>query len=253
MKIWRSGLKKSNRNFVVGFVIGAILFSGSAYAVTNYVSDNTPEKGYLLCASKTTKAVTFPNKLTCPSGTIALDMGAATGMDGAAGTDGTNGYNGINGSTGPAGPAGPAGLSSEGKLYWGISSSPIDIVADGTINSASTMIKKIMYTLKATDLPKSYYKLHGVVNGHWGDSAARGSLLSCYFQSDADYKIDGSYQWGMASVEKESWNSATLNIFGDWFPSLDSLMYLVCRTSGTLKGLNVEVEASTSSIAGRLP
>ena len=100
MKIWRPKTLKSRSNFVVGFVIGAVLFSGSAYAVSNYVSDNTPENGYLLCANKSTKAVTFPNKLRCPSGTIALDLGAATGIDGVDGNDGTDGYNGVNGLNG---------------------------------------------------------------------------------------------------------------------------------------------------------
>ncbi len=45
-------------------------------AVNNYVSDNTPKGGFLLCANNKTKAVIFPNKLTCPSGTIPLDLGA---------------------------------------------------------------------------------------------------------------------------------------------------------------------------------
>lgn len=260
MKIWRPKTLKSRSNFVVGFVIGAVLFSGSAYAVSNYVSDNTPENGYLLCANKSTKAVTFPNKLSCPSGTIALDMGAATGIDGVDGvdgSDGTNGYNGINGLTGPAGPAGatgPAGASTGGKLYWGVSSSSIDIVADGTINSSSAMVKKIMYVLKATDVPSGYYQLHGVVSGLWADSASTGSLLKCYFQDSTKYNLDSSStRWGGASVERQYWSGASVNIFGDWVSSSDPLMYLVCKTSGTLKGLNVEVEAMTASIGGQLP
>lgn len=109
MKILRPQTLKSRSNFVVGFVIGAVLFSGSAYAVSNYVSDNTPENGYLLCANKSTKAVTFPNKLSCPSGTIALDLGAVTGVEGPAGADGNNGYNGSNGLTGATGATGAAG------------------------------------------------------------------------------------------------------------------------------------------------
>jgi S1-C subfamily serine protease len=64
--------------FLAGVIIGAALFSGSAIAINNYVSDNSPENGYLLCANLKTKAVTFPNKLSCPSGTKALDMGAVT-------------------------------------------------------------------------------------------------------------------------------------------------------------------------------
>jgi S1-C subfamily serine protease len=94
-----SGMSK----FISGIVVGVVFFSGSAIAYSNFVSDNTPEGGYLLCANKTSKAVTFPNKLSCPSGTIPLDMGAVLGQEGPAGDDG------LVGPPGPAGPAGPKG------------------------------------------------------------------------------------------------------------------------------------------------
>lgn len=80
--------------FLVGFLLGGALFSGSAFAYSNYKSDNTPEGGYLLCANNKSRAVTFPNKLSCPSGSTALDLGAIVGQEGPAG---------------PAGPTGPAG------------------------------------------------------------------------------------------------------------------------------------------------
>jgi len=48
-----------------------------AYAANTLISDNTPENGYILCANKKTKSVTYPNTTTCPPGTILLDMGAA--------------------------------------------------------------------------------------------------------------------------------------------------------------------------------
>ena len=48
-----------------------------AYAANTLISDNTPENGYILCANKKTKSVTYPNSTTCPSGSILLDMGAA--------------------------------------------------------------------------------------------------------------------------------------------------------------------------------
>jgi hypothetical protein len=62
--------------FISGILVGAFLFGGTAVAVNSYVSDNTPRGGFLLCANNKTKAVTFPNKLSCPSGTIPLDLGA---------------------------------------------------------------------------------------------------------------------------------------------------------------------------------
>ena len=118
MKISGSG------KFVIGLVIGAFFLSGSAIAVNKYVATNSPEKGYLLCANKKTGAVTFPNKLVCPAGTTALDLGAVTGIEGPAGPaglngangspglaglPGLNGANGANGLTGPQGPVGPQG------------------------------------------------------------------------------------------------------------------------------------------------
>ena len=48
--------------FLAGVLAGAVLFSGSAVAYNSYISDNTPEGGYLLCANTKTKVVTFPNK-----------------------------------------------------------------------------------------------------------------------------------------------------------------------------------------------
>lgn len=236
--------------FLTGIIVGAVVFSGSAIALNNYVSDNTPENGYLLCANIKTKAVTFPNKLSCPSGTTALDLGAVTGVEG------PEGPQGLQGNTGPQGPQGPAGSSASinvGKVYWGVSQSPIDIVADGSINSSSSMVRKIMYTLKASDVPSGYYQLKGVISGLWGDSASQGSLLKCYFQSENDYKSDGSTSWGQVSLERKSWNNVNLVVAGDWISSIDGLMYLVCKTSGTLKGLNVEVDATSAILVGKLP
>ena len=97
--------------FIAGVVVGAILFSSSAIAFNNLVSDNTPEKGYLLCANLKTKAVTFPNKLTCPSGTKALDMGAVTGVEGPVGPAGTDGIDGRQGAQGIQGERGATGLT----------------------------------------------------------------------------------------------------------------------------------------------
>jgi hypothetical protein len=242
--------------FIAGVFAGVVLFSGSAIALNNYVSDNTAEGGYLLCANNKSKAVTFPNKLSCPTGTTALDLGAVVGQageDGINGSDGWPGPAGAVGPTGPQGPAGPAGLSSGGKLYWGVSSSSTDIVADGTINSSTAMVRKIMYTLRSTDLPLGYYKLFAHVSGLWADTARTGSLVECYFQGSDNYNSNSGYKWGLDSIERASWNGVAMNPVGDWSTSLESTMYLVCRTSGTLKGLNVEVEATSMTVAGRLP
>ena len=260
--MFRKISKLSPNRFVVGFIVGAMLFSGSAFAYNSYVSENTPETGYLLCANSKTKAVTFPNKLSCPAGTIALDLGASGGVagddgqDGATGASGAQGPFGPTGPTGPQGPAGPRGadgVSTGGKIYYGIASS-IDIVADGVINSTATMAKKIMYTLKSSDVPSGYYTLDAHITGLWSEAARTDSLMECYFQSQTDYdKKSGSRQWGAATSERQNWNLVSINVAGDWSPSLDSQMYLVCASSGTLKNLQLEVTVTSAMLAGKLP
>jgi hypothetical protein len=69
------------KKLILSLVLGATLLSGSAIAAQIYFSDNTPENGYLLCANNKTKAVTYPKKLNCPSGSTALDLGALSGRN----------------------------------------------------------------------------------------------------------------------------------------------------------------------------
>ena len=69
------------KKFTLFSIVGFALFSGSAIAAQIYLSDNTPEKGYLLCANNKTKVVTYPKKLSCPSGSTALDLGAVSGLN----------------------------------------------------------------------------------------------------------------------------------------------------------------------------
>ena len=250
----------SPNRFVVGFIVGAMLFSGSAFAINSYVSENTPDTGYLLCANSKTKAVTFPNKLSCPSGTIALDMGASGGVAGDDGQDGATGANGAQGPFGPTGPQGPAGprgaavLSTGGNIYWVAISNSIDIVADGNINSSTSMVKRIMYSLNSSDIPAGYYKLEANISGLWSDSSKVGSLLDCHFQTQTNYdKKNNALRWGSATTEKQSWNGIDLNVMGDWFTSFDSTMYLVCSTSGTVKGLDFMINVVSATNAGKLP
>lgn len=61
-------------------IFSLVLISGVAIANQLVVSNNSPEGGYLLCANKKSKVVTFPGKLICPPGTNALDLGAITGV-----------------------------------------------------------------------------------------------------------------------------------------------------------------------------
>jgi S1-C subfamily serine protease len=96
MKPWPSSLSK----FLSGIIVGAVFFGGTAYASSLVFADNTPEGGYVLCANNKTKAVTFPNKLSCPPGSKLLDFGASirAGADGFDGRDGRDGRDGTDGS-----------------------------------------------------------------------------------------------------------------------------------------------------------
>jgi len=203
---------------------------------------------------------TGPNGLTGDTGAQGLQgakgaqgLQGAKGDTGPKGLTGDTGPRGLTGATGAQGPTGATGTSSGGKIYWGTSASSIDIVADGQINSGTSMVRKIMFTLKSSDVPVGYYTLIGHITGNWADSASVGSLVQCYFQNSNFYDSNStSAQWGRAASERKNWNSVEMNVLGDWSTSTDTVMYLVCRTSGTLKGLTVEVDAQLASIAGKL-
>jgi hypothetical protein len=57
--------------FLSGLLAGILLTGGVAFATS---VNNTPEGGYLLCANSKTRVVTFPTKLTCPSGNVAIEV-----------------------------------------------------------------------------------------------------------------------------------------------------------------------------------
>ncbi len=62
--------------FFIGLLAGAMLAGGVAYSAS---VNNTPEGGYLLCANNKTRVVTFPSKLSCPSGTKPIEVAGAFG------------------------------------------------------------------------------------------------------------------------------------------------------------------------------
>ena len=228
----RKNLGTSAGKFFVGVIVGAVLFSGSAVAYNNYVSDNTPENGYLLCANLKTKAVTFPNKLSCPSGTKALDLGAVTGVEGPAGPEGAEG---------PQGPQGPMGASSSGGALFQKTTPAMDIVADGTYSKFSDLRKVILGKISPQDLPFGYYSLSAYVEGNWADGARDGAILQCYFQSKKDFDSGSSSRnRGADSTENGSWTGIYLNPRGYLFftQSTDDPIYLVCAAGGTVKNLD---------------
>ena len=56
---------------------------------------------------------------------------------------------------------------------------------------------------------------------------------------------------GWAILEKRSLLSFDLNIKGTWASSVDFKMYLICGTSGTSRGIDASVEATSIVLAGR--
>ena len=132
--------------FLAGLIVGAVIFSGSAIAYNQYVADNTPENGYLLCANLKTKVVTFPNKLSCPSGTKALDMGASVGTEGPEGPQGTKGETGA---TGPQGPKGDSPLVSR-PIKAATTFNNVGLFASPNRYSAVLPVRSSMFTAGKT-------------------------------------------------------------------------------------------------------
>jgi hypothetical protein len=114
--------------------------------VDKYVSDNTPENGYLLCANLKTKAVTYSNKLSCPSGTKALDMGAAIGKEGPQGPQGAKGEPGPAGLQGPQGNAQVAARPIKAVSTF----SSVGLRASSTLYLAVLPIRTSMFTAGKT-------------------------------------------------------------------------------------------------------
>lgn len=227
--------------FIAGVIAGAVLFSGSAIALNNYVSDNTPENGYLLCANNKTKAVTFPNKLSCPSGTTALDLGAVTGVEGPEGPEGPAGIDGRNGLTGATGPSGTA------KTYTRLTT-PRDIVADGNYTTFASLKKTIIAKISPADAPIGFYGLSAYVEGLWADGVRDGAYFTCYFQDKKDFDSGSNSRLrGSASQENGNWTGILLNPRATvYFLSLtDDPVYLVCAAGGTVKDIDAYLIATS--------
>jgi hypothetical protein len=239
--------------FLAGLVVGAVLFSGSAIAVNNFVSDNTPENGYLLCANLKTKVVTFPNRMSCPSGTKALDMGAVTGVEGPEGPMGPQGL------TGPQGPQGPSAANAVTRLY-SVKVPPRDIVFDGNATSLLNGKRIVLATIDGTTLPSGIYTLRADLSGVWSSTANnKNPLVSCYFQDKTDYdgakagSSWGARRYGEDRSEYGSWTGIKLTVDGDTiFGPSSSPIYLVCVTTGSIAGLDGSIWAQRFDQYGSL-
>ena len=246
----RLHLGSSIGKFFVGVIVGAVLFSGSAVAYNNYVSDNTPDNGYLLCANLKTKAVTFPNKLSCPSGTKALDLGAVTGVEGPAGPEGPEG---------PQGPQGPQGTSEVSKLY-SMKVPSKDIVFDGNATSLLNGKRIVLATVDGTSMPYGVYTLRADLSGVWSSTAySKQPLVSCFFQNKSDFDGAksgtswGARRYGEDKSEYGSWTGINLAVYGDVILGASSTpIYLVCVTTGSIAGLDGQIWAEKLDSYGTL-
>jgi hypothetical protein len=239
--------------FLVTVVIGTALFSGSAIALNNYVADNTPENGYLLCANLKTKAVTFPNRLSCPSGTMALDLGAVTGVEGPEGPMGPQG------ATGAQGPQGPASANATTKLY-SVKVPPRDIVFDGNVTSILNGKRIVLATIDGATLPSGIYTLRADLSGTWSSTAnSKNPLVSCYFQDKTDYDAAkagtswGARRYGEDRSEYGTWTGIKLTVDGDTiFGPSSNPIYLVCVTTGSISSLDGSIWAQRVDQYGSL-
>ena len=212
-----SGLGK----FLMGLITGAILFSGSAIAFNNYTSDNTPENGYLLCANKKTKAVTFPNKLSCPSGTKALDLGAVTGVEGPAGSSGQDGGDGKTGAPGPAGPVGKDAAATAGYL---VTLKEQDVIASVALKVERVLISK-------SGFKSGYYNLSSEVSTLF-QSVNSQTILCRIRTSGTSYAHSGFPSHEVANT----WTGHTVQLLGMVYVAANSdTISISCSFTGNAR------------------
>lgn len=269
--------------FTIGLIVGSIVFGSSAFAATTILATNTPDGGYLLCFNSKTKAVTYPGKLSCPTGTKALDLGAGWGEDGADGLQGLQGLQGqqgqqgpqgiqgipglqgVRGDTGPKGltgdtgargftgapgaqgPAGSGGTSIQQNYYKRVPER--DIVVDGTVTDFAKAKTVVMATISTKNLPLGYFSLEANLSGVWSTTVfdlSSKPMVRCYFQDKKDYDSkSGRSQFGGAKADYVDWTSLSLTVKGyAWFLALtDDPVYLVCSTTGTLQDFDGLINA----------
>jgi hypothetical protein len=267
--------------FTIGFIVGSIVFGSSAFAATTILATNTPDGGYLLCFNSKTKTVTYPGKLSCPTGTKALDLGAGWGKDGVDGVDGIQGPEGLQGiqgipgiqgpkgatgdtgptgftgptgprgftgATGAQGPAGSTGTNTQ-QDYWKVIPRK-DIVIDGTVTSWANAKTVVIATIAPKNLPLGYYRLEASLSGTWSTTVfglSSKPMIYCSFQFKKIYDNKaGTFQYGGAKADFVSWTSFSLTPKGyAWFlTSTDDPIYLVCQTTGTLQDLGGQILAT---------
>ena len=241
-------IEVSKKKLVASMSAALMFVGGTAFGLS---TGNNAETGYLICVNKSTKAMSYPGVLKCPSGTTQLVIGAH-GVPGQGGADGQNGRDGAQGPPGLPGPQGPAAIGSKSTDYKYLIATK-DIVFDGTANSLAQGKRTVMAKIRPSNLPdKGYYQLYAHLQGFWSSSAPTHAILECYFQTETDYlaaqsstTTTGPQRYGAASTEYQNWNIINLDVRGDASDYSLSLspIYLVCATTGSISGLGGPFDA----------
>jgi len=226
----------SKKKMVIFMSVPFLFVGGTAFGLS---ATNTPNGGYLVCVSKSSKVLTYPGALKCPSGSSQLVLGA----------QGAPGQNGVDGAPGVQGPAGVANESTD--YVYRLASK--DIVFDGTANTLAEGKRTVMATIRAVNLPdKGYYELYAHLAGIWSSSAPANALLYCYFQSESDYLANitstssiGPTRYGAASTEHQRWSGINIDVRGDAsdYSLSQSPIDLICATTGSVSGLSGVLDA----------
>ena len=215
---------KSNKTtFIAGLTLGLLFVGTAAYS---FNVDNTPTGGYLLCANKKTKVVTFPNKLSCPSGNTSLSMGAS-GLDGNDGADGMDGSDGT-----------PVKTTTSSLWFSKIETKDI-VITSASITKSSELRKVVMASINKTNLfGEGNYVLRAHIDGIWATPAKPNAYISCYFQKSKEFP-QGNQVYGGADTEYNSWSGISLTVFGetDDYNLSQGDVYLVCATDSNISGL----------------
>jgi hypothetical protein len=234
-------MKLPRVRFIAGFVLGSLVFGTAAYSVN---VDNSPEGGYLLCYNNKTKAVTFPGKLTCPSGTKPLELGAqgSPGIDGSDGSDGYNGLpgiqgikgdtgaqgikgdtgaQGIKGDTGAQGATGSAGKDGNGLPGYLVSLKKQDVIASVASKSKRVLISK-------SGFKSGYYTLTSEVQMLFQNSTQQ--VVLCLAETTGNSRVYSAFP---SHEVANTWTGHTAQLTGLLYVSSpQDLISISCSFSG---------------------
>jgi hypothetical protein len=234
-------MKLPRVRFIAGFVLGSLVFGTAAYSVN---VSNTPESGYLLCYNTKTKTVTFPGKLSCPSGTKALEIGAQgePGYDGIDGSDGYNGLTGpqgvkgdtgatgpqgVKGDTGATGPQGARGIQGlDGKDGNGLPGYFVSLKQQDVIASVTSKSKRVI--ISKSGFKSGYYTLTSEIQMLFQNSTQQ--VVLCLVETTGNSRAYSAFP---SHEVANSWTGYTAQLTGLLYVSSpQDLISISCSFSG---------------------